>query len=210
MTWFLMLRIILRMSHDLSEILRIIQNLICYGKVVEADYPNEVVKVEISGRESAWLRWAENSAAGDRSWDAPEIGEQVVVLCPSGNPANGIIAGALFRNAARAPANDVDITRRVHGDGMVIEHDRKNKITRINALDSEGTLVLEAKNIIFRTGEGGYFQRDHHGYVTRLTHLDGVNFESETWLDGAIITGKPDKGYHPPEVKSPAEEDAGI
>ncbi len=198
------------MSQAQSEIKRQLENLINFATVVEADYANARVKVEISERVTAWLPWLTGSAAGDRSWDAPEIGEQVVVLCPSGNPANGVIAGALFRTSAPAPANDVDITRRVHGDGMVIEHDRKNKITRINALDSEGTIVLEAKNIIFRTGEGGYFQRDHHGYVTRLTHIDGANFESETWLNGAVVTGKPDNGYSPSEVLSPAEEDAGL
>ena len=180
------------MSQQLSDIKRLLENLICYATVVAADYPNARVKVDISGRNSAWIPWLTDSAAGDRSWDAPEIGEQVVVLCPSGNPANGVIAGALFKIAAPAPANDVDITRRVHGDGMVVEHDRKNKITRINALDSEGTLVLEAKNIVIRTGEDGYFHKDHHGYATRLTHKGGPDFESEVWIDGAIVTGKPD------------------
>ncbi|MCZ4281703.1 phage baseplate assembly protein V [Kiloniella laminariae] len=198
------------MSPNLTEILRLIENLICYGTVVAADYPSARVKVSIKGRATAWLPWSTDRAAHDRSWDAPEIGEQVLVLCPSGDPANGVIAGTLFRQAAPAPASSVDTTRRVFGDGMVIEHDRATKLTRINALDSEGTLVLEAKNIVLRTGEEGYFHLDHHGKATRLTHLSGPNFESESWINGSVVTAKPDYGYQPPEVLTPDEEDAGL
>ena len=193
------------MNQQISELTRLLENLICFARVVEADYDAARLKVEISGRQTAWLPWLTERAGADRTWAPPEIGEQVLILSPSGDPANGVICGSLYSNDAPAPAASADITRHAFADGLVIEHDRAKQITRINALDSGGTLVLEAENIIIRTGENGYLQTDNHGYVDRLTHKGGANFETETWKQGAVVIGQPDNGYSPPEVVSPAE-----
>ncbi|WP_343560411.1 phage baseplate assembly protein V [Kiloniella sp. b19] len=192
--------------YSLSELARRLENLITIGVVVEADYSAAKVKVNIQGRKSAWLSWLTTSAGNDREWDAPDIGEQVLVLSPSGNPANGIVLASLFSNQSPAPADSADIWRKTFADGMVMEHDRAKKITRFNAMDSEGTMILEAKNLILRTGEGGFFHLDHHGKATRITHIDGLNFETESWQNTAIVTAKPDNGYSPPEVLTDEEQ----
>lgn len=189
----------------LAELERRLANIVRIGTVEEADYPNARVRVAIGEILTAWLPWLTRRAGGDRDWWAPEAGEQVVVLSPAGDLAQGVVLPSLYADAAPAPATSPDIRREIHGDGLVIEHDRAAKVTRINALDSEGTLVLEAKNLVLRTGEGGYYHLDHAGMATRVTHIDGADFESDSWTTGATVTGNADQGFSPPEVLTPEE-----
>jgi phage baseplate assembly protein V len=190
---------------DLAELDRRVANLLRIGTIAEADYASARARVKIGDILTGWLPWGTPRAGGDRSWWAPEVGEQVMVFSPGGDLAQGVVGSGLYSIAAPAPAASPEIRREVYADGLVIEHDRTKKLTRINALDSGGTLVLEAKNIVIRTGDGGYYQLDHHGKATRITHTGGANFEADSWTDGAVVAANADQGYSPPEVPTPEE-----
>jgi phage baseplate assembly protein V len=194
-----------RLAYKLSQLERKFEQLIKVGLICAVDYENARVKVELDGRKSGWLPWFTHRAGGDLSWHAPEVNEQVCVLSPNGNPANGLVLPSLYQTDHPAPANSADISRTVYRDGMVIEHDRTRKVTRISALESAGTLIFEGKNIIIRSGVEGYYQLDLAGYVTRTTHIGGDNFETETWRMGAVFTSKDDNGFHPTMVQTPEE-----
>lgn len=99
-------------------------NLLQVGKIVEADYATARVRVQMNDLNSAWLPWTTQRAGGNRAWAAPEIGEQVLVACPDGDPAAGVVMGAIYQADASAPADSPDITRTVYSDGAVIEYDR--------------------------------------------------------------------------------------
>ncbi|MBE0529536.1 MAG: phage baseplate assembly protein V [Rhodospirillales bacterium] len=190
---------------EMAELDRRLANVVRIGTVAEADYPAARVRVAIGDNLTGGLPWLTARAGGDRAWWAPEVGEQVMVFSPGGDLAQGVVLPALFSNAAPAPADSPDIRREVYADGLVIEHDRAKKLTRLNALDSEGTLVLEAKNIVIRTGDGGYYQLDHHGMASRITHVGGAAFETDSWQAGAVVTANADQDYSPPEVQTPEE-----
>lgn len=189
----------------IAELERLVANLVTIGMVTQVDEANAQVKVKIGDIETAWLKWGEQKAGADRSWNCPDEGEQVVVLSPSGDLAQGIVSGRLYQFVSPAPANSKDITRTKFGDGMVIDHDRSKKLTRITALDSEGTVVIEAKNLILRTGENGYYQIDNFGKATRLTHQGGNTFLSETWNDVTVVNSTPDQGFAAGKVSTPEE-----
>lgn len=189
----------------LAELERRLANLARIGTIAEADHAAARVRVAIGEILTGWLPWLAHRAGGDRAWWAPEVGEQVLVVSPGGDLAQGIVCPSLYSATSPAPADSPDIRREVYGDGLVIEHDRAAKVTRINALDSGGTLVLEAKNLVLRSGEGGYYHLDHAGMATRVTHIGGAAFESDSWTDGAVVTGNADQGFSPPEVLTPEE-----
>jgi phage baseplate assembly protein V len=189
---------------DIAELERRLANLIRDGLIASVDYDAARARVQIGDLLTAPLPWYAGRAGGDRTWWAPEVGEQVTVLSPSGELAQGRILPALYSNAAPAPASAGDVSRAVWADGLVVEHDRARKLTRIHA--PEGTLVLDAKNVVIRTGEGGYYQLDNAGRVSRITHVDGAEFKSESWTTGAVVTAEPDQGYSPPAVLTPEEE----
>lgn len=189
----------------LTELERQLANVVSYGMVSEVDYDKALCKVQIGENVTGWLHWAAVRAGGDRDWRAPEQGEQVTVLSPNGDLAQGIVMFSIYQQAAPAPANSKDVTLTKFGDGFEIEHNRAKKLTYLNALDSGGTLVLEAKNLILRTGEFGYYQLEHNGKATRITHMGGVDFKTEVWDLGSMVTGIPDHGYSPPEITTPEE-----
>lgn len=103
---------------------RLLANLLQLGVVAAVDYPVARVRVTLDGVASAWLPWLTPRAGGDRTWAAPEIGEQVLIACPDGDPANGVIVGALYQQAHAAPAATAEVTRTVYADGAVIDYDR--------------------------------------------------------------------------------------
>jgi len=191
--------------YRLAELERKLANLIKVGQIVDADYPKARVKVDLDSRQTGWLPWFTHRAGPNASWDAPERGEQVAVLSPDGNPANGLVLPALYQKKHPAPAQSEDITRTVYGDGLVVEHDRANKITRISALDSEGTLVFQGKNIVNRIGDKGFLHTDLAGYASRTTHEGGASFKTESWHTGAVFDGPPDYGFSPPMVLTEPE-----
>jgi len=191
------------LEFEIAELNRRVANLLRVGSIVDTDYANARARVTIGDITTGWLDFMTQRAGGDRTWWAPEIGEQVMVLSPSGDLAQGKILPALYSAAAPAPAGSPDIHKEVHADGFSVTHDRANKRTVLDAWDSQGTIEIRAKNIILKTGDGGFYHIDHAGLATRITHQGGVNYDSESWQTGAVVTGIPDYGHNPPEVDIP-------
>lgn len=62
-----------------------------------------------------WLQWAGEFCL----WSPPSIGEQVLLICPEGDIAGGVILRGL--NSAAFPAPSSDASPQLHGkDGLII------------------------------------------------------------------------------------------
>ncbi len=72
---------------EITELHRRLANLVMLGKVVEADYGHVIpkLKVNIGELQTARLPMLTQRAGNDVSWWPLEVGEQVVVLSPSGD-----------------------------------------------------------------------------------------------------------------------------
>lgn len=106
-----------------------------------------------SGLVTGPLPWVTRRAGHDRDWWAPEPGEQVVLLCPYGDPGLGVVLPGIYRDAFPAPADTPAIHQTTYQDGTVIAYDRAaHKLTARIAGDAEisaNTLaILGAVNII--------------------------------------------------------------
>lgn len=135
----------------LSE--RVQANLVQVGVVAEADYPQARLRVTLAhGLKSAWLPWLTARAGGDRTWWAPEVGEQVVVLCPDGEPAGGIVLGALYQAQAAAPSDQASVHRTRYQDGAILEYDRAAHALKAT-LPAGGTAALTAPGGVTITGD---------------------------------------------------------
>lgn len=192
------------MTQTTSDLIRLLHNVLCFGTIAEVDHAGRQLRLDLSGRLTGWLPYPAEIGANFIRWRPLRIGTQVLAACPSGNPANAVIVQILYTDALPPPADAGHLDVIQFGDGTVIRHDSQAKRTEM--ISPDGTLVLDAKNVVIRTGEDGYFQLDHAGKVTRLTHKGGNAFETETWEAGAIVTPKPDNGFSPPKVISPGED----
>ncbi|MEM7213254.1 MAG: phage baseplate assembly protein V [Pseudomonadota bacterium] len=122
------------------------------GDVIETDYPNARIKVQLGDLPSTWLPWMITRAGGDRTWWAPEIGEQVVVAAPGGELDQAIVLGSLYQADHPAPANSPDIHRTEYSDGSFVEMNRgTGKLTISTTGDVEiiagGNLQLRGQRI---------------------------------------------------------------
>lgn len=112
------------MSFPTSDIERRLSNIIRVGTVESVDHEAATARVRFGENLTAALPWLTLRAGGDRSWWPVEVGEQVVVLAPSGDLAQGVILPALYRASAAPPSSSPGVDRTEYADGAVIEYDR--------------------------------------------------------------------------------------
>ncbi|WP_223278835.1 phage baseplate assembly protein V [Janthinobacterium lividum] len=110
------------MNADLSDILRLLQNLIRLGTIAEVDGAKARVQLGPT-LTTEWLNWLTPRAGSTRSWSAPTVGEQVVVLSPGGDLTRGTILPALFSQAFDAPELNQAIHTTHYPDGAVVQYD---------------------------------------------------------------------------------------
>lgn len=108
-------------SRDIAELERTRANLIQVGTVAAREGAR--ARVTLGELTTAALDVLQLRAGKDRTWWPPSVGEQVVVLCPDGDPALGIILGSLYSGAHPAPGESGDLHRTEYGDGAVIDYD---------------------------------------------------------------------------------------
>ena len=79
--------------------------MVLLAKVIEVDYNGSIPKAKVVVGEitSAWLPMMVSRAGNDRSWWPLEIGEQVVVLSPSGELTQGVVLGSINQQSIPAP-----------------------------------------------------------------------------------------------------------
>lgn len=106
-----------------AELERRLHNILRLGTVCEADYGAARIRVRSGELVSGWVPWIAARAMGDRNWWAPRTGEQVMLLSPSGDPAQAVALPSLYQTAAPPPADSPDIHRTVYPDGAVTEYD---------------------------------------------------------------------------------------
>lgn len=98
-------------------------NTVRLGVVMAVDPAGYRVRVKSGNIETDWLKWGVKRAKGTRSWHAPEVGEQVVFACPSGDLRQGVVLCAIPHDAAPPAGDTGDVERTVYPDGTVAEYD---------------------------------------------------------------------------------------
>lgn len=164
------------MSFDQAELARMLDNLIRPGRIVEVDYPAARARVAIEPLITGWLPFMAPRAGDDRAWHPPEVGEQVIVLSPSGDTEQGfILIGAIFQDAYPAPADRPTVDRRTYADGAVIEYDRAAH--RLTAqLPAGGEVEIIAPGGVTINGDlvvTGDVRADGANGVSLLNHVHG-------------------------------------
>lgn len=135
-----------------------LSRIIAFGKVAETDYDKARVKVTIGEWTTTWLPWVTARASNNVNWHAPEVDEQVLVLSPSGDMAQGVVIGAVYQGEQQQQLmNDIEVENRPHvhrtkyQDGTVIEYDRQNNILKA---DVRGDVQLLVERNLDATVQG--------------------------------------------------------
>jgi phage baseplate assembly protein V len=70
-----------------------------------------------------WIQWFMPFAGETIEWHAPSIGEGVMLLCPSGDPAQAVALRGFYSEDFEPPSTDPAKHVRKYRDGAVIEYD---------------------------------------------------------------------------------------
>lgn len=126
--------------HELAlpDIERRVANMVRVGAVMAVDHAKKMVRIKSGDLEGAWVRWpAGRAAAGKRRWDPPEVGEQVVMVSPSGDMRQALVLPGIYQDDHDAPTTDANKDHVTYGDGTVIEYDRGTHTLVANLGDSQ-------------------------------------------------------------------------
>lgn len=75
----------MKLQANITEILRLLRNLIRTGVIVEVNTQSGRCRVQTGGVKTDWLQWLTLRAGSARTWWAPSVGEQVILLAVGGN-----------------------------------------------------------------------------------------------------------------------------
>lgn len=188
--------------NDLATLARLLENLIRFGTIAEVDEAAARVKVTTGKLTTAWLPWIAPRAGADREWNPPTEGEQVILLSPSGQLANGVAITGLFSDLLPANGDRPGLHRRTYRDGAVIEYDSINHHLRA-ILPAAGTTELESLGGISIKGpithQGDYTQTGNQTVTGKVTVSQdviaaGISLVNHTHggvQAGPSSTGKP-------------------
>ncbi|MGX9777088.1 phage baseplate assembly protein V [Janthinobacterium aestuarii] len=132
------------MNADLSDLLRLLQNLIRLGTIAEVKGAKARVRLGPT-LTTEWLKWATRRAGSTRTWSAPTVGEQVIVFSPGGDLTRGIIVPALYSQEFDAPETSDSIHTTHYPDGAVVQYD--HAAHALTAVLPGGTATITADKV---------------------------------------------------------------
>ncbi|PNA88478.1 MULTISPECIES: phage baseplate assembly protein V [unclassified Pseudomonas] len=112
------------MTYAAAQADRMLAGLVIPCYVVGVDLVAGRVRVSDGGDwTSAWVRWHALAAGKARHWRSPSMGEQGVLVSPSGEPAQGTFVPGLYGNAGPQPDNrdHVEVWRFDDGGSLVYD-----------------------------------------------------------------------------------------
>ena len=189
-------------DYDATEVQRTMANLIRIGKISALDEASARVRVDAAGLTTDWLPWAVARAGSTRTWSAPRMGEQVIVLSPYGDPAQGVVLPSLYQDDYPAPAGSKDQETTIYPDGATVDHNSATHATSLT-LNPGGTLtaavgpssvVMDASRILL-SSNGSTLELSAAGIAingTLLTH-NGKNV-GNTHTHGGVMAGPANTG----------------
>ena len=80
-------------------------------------------RVESGDLHTDWIQWFSPFAGESIEWHAPSIGEGVMLLCPSGDPAQAVALRGFFSEDFPPPSTDPAKHVRKYRDGALVEYD---------------------------------------------------------------------------------------
>ncbi|MBK4725028.1 phage baseplate assembly protein V [Pantoea agglomerans] len=136
------------MNEKISDTQRLLRNLIRIGTVASVNLADGTCRVDTGNNTTAWLQWLTARAGNTRSWNAPSVGEQVLVLCLGGELDTAFVLTGIYSDDNPAPSASADAMHWSFNDGAVIEYEPAT-----GALSATGikTATIEAADSISAT-----------------------------------------------------------
>jgi len=162
------------MNEKLTEIMRLITNLIRTGTVSEVDPENWLCRVKTGDLETNWINWLTLRAGNTRTWWQPTVGEQVVLLSMGGNLETAFALPAIYSDAFAPPGHSADGAITEFKDGGWFQYEPEN-----------GQLLIKnIRSVRIEAADGIQLITDLFRVQASQTQIN-----SETVMNGAVTQG---------------------
>ncbi len=108
---------------NIQELARALRNMIRTGLVVETNLKAGRCRVQTGGMCTDWLQWLTHRAGRSRTWWAPSVGEQVLILAVGGELDTAFVLPGIYSGDNPPPSASADALHIRFPDGAVIEYE---------------------------------------------------------------------------------------
>ncbi|EKN4177945.1 phage baseplate assembly protein V [Yersinia enterocolitica] len=119
---------------NIQELARMLRNMIRTGVIVETDLIAGRCRVQTGGIYTDWLQWLTHRAGGSRTWWAPSVGEQVLILAVGGELDTAFVLPGIFSDNHPAPSASADAYHVTFPDGAVIEYEPESSTLTVSGI----------------------------------------------------------------------------
>ncbi|WP_336996552.1 phage baseplate assembly protein V [Leclercia sp. UBA7405] len=128
----------------LQELARTLRNMIRTGVIVETDLDAGRCRVQTGGIQTDWLQWLTQRAGRSRTWWAPSVGEQVIILAVGGELDTAFVLPAIFSDDYPAPSASADALHIAFPDGAVIEYEPETSALTVSGIKTADITASES------------------------------------------------------------------
>ncbi len=126
-----------------AEQARRLESAVRLGTIAAVDHAAARCRVKSGGLETDWLPWLERRAGTTCDWDPPTVGEQCLLLSPSGETAVGIVITGIFSTASPPPNDSPDECTRQYHDGARITYNHASSHLSVTGIK---TFLVQASD----------------------------------------------------------------
>lgn len=129
---------------NINELARAIRNMVRTGVVVETDLAAGRCRVQTGGIITDWLQWLTQRAGRSRTWWAPSVGEQVLILAVGGELDTAFVLPGIFSDENPAPSASADALHIAFPDGAVIEYEPETSALTVSGIKTADVTASES------------------------------------------------------------------
>lgn len=128
----------------IQELARALRNMIRTGVIVETDLNAGRCRVQTGGIYTDWLQWLTHRAGRSRTWWAPSVGEQVLILAIGGELDTAFVLPAIFSDDHAAPSASADAWHVSFPDGAVMEYEPETGALTVSGIKTADVTASES------------------------------------------------------------------
>ncbi len=132
---------------SISELSRAIRNMIRPGIIVQVDLETCRCRVQTGKNVTDWLQWLTHRAGRSRTWWAPSVGEQVLILAVGGELDTAFVLPGIFSDDNPAPSASADAVHLAFPDGAVIEYEPASGALKVTGIQTASISAAKSATV---------------------------------------------------------------
>ncbi|MBI0732559.1 phage baseplate assembly protein V [Escherichia coli] len=129
---------------NIQELARALRNMIRTGLVVETNLKAGRCRVQTGGMCTDWLQWLTHRAGRSRTWWAPSVGEQVLILAVGGELDTAFVLPGIYSGDNPAPSASADALHIRFPDGAVIEYEPETSALTVSGIKTASVTASDS------------------------------------------------------------------